>query len=208
MAGDWIKVESATADKPEVLRLARALKISRVTAFGAVVIFWSWLDRNASDGVVDGVVGDDVDALVGIPGFAAALQGVGWLALDAKIMRLTVPNYGRLNGQSAKNRALKNARQARWRGGIADPVPAAAKPKTPRVNGNKVSFDFDKGEFIGLGELQILAWQDAYPALIIDPEIARAAAWLKANPANLKKNYERFLVNWFSKAQDRAPRIT
>ncbi len=129
MAGDWIKVETATAEKPEVLRLARALNIPRVTAFGAVILFWSWLDRNSSNGRVDGVVDGDVDALVGVPGFCNAMREVGWM--DRNGEALTVPHFDRLNGQSAKNRALKNGRQARWREGKGNP---SGKPKKPPVS--------------------------------------------------------------------------
>lgn len=129
MAGDWIKVESATPDKPEVLRLCRALGISRAAAFGAVVIFWAWLDKHSSDGQVDGVVEADVDALVAIDGFAGAMQSVGWLAIDRKTPKITVPHFDRLNGQSAKNRALKNDRQSRWREGKAEPKLAMSAPE-------------------------------------------------------------------------------
>jgi len=36
--------------------------------------------------------------------------------------------------------------------------------------------------------------------------LASAAAWLVANPKNVKSNYARFLTSWFKRAQDRAPR--
>ena len=74
---------------------------------------------------------------------------------------------------------------------------AEAKPK--------LSFDDVKGEFLNLnGELG--RWRAAYPAIHIETEIAKAAVWLMANPKNRKSNYARFLANWLSRAQDRAPR--
>lgn len=51
------------------------------------------------------------------------------------------------------------------------------------------------------------AWERAYPALSLDTELARAAAWILTNPQNRKKNYARFLTNWLSRSQDRAPRV-
>lgn len=128
MSGSWIKVEFATAEKPEILRLARLLKVSRTEAFGAAVMFWIWLDKNTSDGTVDGVVDDDVDALVGVPGFCVAMRQVGWAELYSE--SLSVPHFHRLNGESAKNRAMKSERQARWRAGKAEPEPAPRKPAT------------------------------------------------------------------------------
>lgn len=71
-----------------------------------------------------------------------------------------------------------------------------------------IRFDDSTASFVGITEEQELRWQDAYPAVPIPPAIAQAAAWLKANPANRKKNCERFLVNWFSRAQEKAPRVS
>lgn len=78
-----------------------------------------------------------------------------------------------------------------------------------RKNGSqhhKIQFDFESAKFNGIVDNDFERWQDAYPAIAVPLEVDRAAAWLKANPANKKSNYERFLVNWFTKAQDRAGR--
>ena len=48
-------------------------------------------------------------------------------------------------------------------------------------------------------------WQEAYPALNIDGEIKKMAAWVQANPKNKKSHWERFMVSWLSRAQDKAP---
>lgn len=45
-----------------------------------------------------------------------------------------------------------------------------------------------------------------FPAVDILCEIRKAKNWCIANPANKKTNISRFLFNWFSKAQDKAPR--
>jgi hypothetical protein len=79
--------------------------------------------------------------------------------------------------------------------------------KKPTTTTERIEFDFTNGNFQGITEDQELAWQEAYPAIPIPPAIAQAAAWLKANPSNKKSNYARFLVNWFSRAQDRAGRV-
>ena len=39
-------------------------------------------------------------------------------------------------------------------------------------------------------------------------EIARAEAWLIANPANAKRDGDRYLNLWLSRAQERAPRVS
>jgi len=85
-------------------------------------------------------------------------------------------------------------------------APDAAR-RALKQNGHRIDFDFNAGRFAGISDEDELRWQDAYPAVPIPPEIERAGAWLRANPANRKKNYERFLVNWFSRAQDKAARV-
>lgn len=115
MAGEWIKVEVATADKPEVLKIARILGIEQDAAFGKLTRLWAWFDSNSVDGSVDGAVDTDVDNICRQKGFAAACITVGWLAFDESLERLTLPNFERHNGETAKQRALKNRRQAKWR---------------------------------------------------------------------------------------------
>lgn len=80
-------------------------------------------------------------------------------------------------------------------------------PDAARRGLEKIGFDFHKGVFTNLPEEQELAWQDAYPAVPVPPAIARAAAWLVANPNNRKSNYQRFLVNWLAREQDKAARV-
>jgi len=124
MAGDWIKIEKSTPDKPEILRIARLSHISKDEAFGKVMRFWMWLDANSVDGVVDGVVGRDVDMLVDCDGFAASLVSVNWLEIDEENEKVIIPNFERHNGQTAKERGLKNKRQANWRKKTVDAAPS------------------------------------------------------------------------------------
>lgn len=116
----WIKVENATPNKPEVLRLARLLGVSRDDAFGKAMRFWIWLDGVTVDGVVDGVTSHDVDAVVGCDGLASALCQAGWLTVSEDGQSIVVPNFERHNGESAKARGLKTKRQAKWRAGAVD----------------------------------------------------------------------------------------
>lgn len=129
MAGEWIKVEASTADKPEVSRIARLLKIPHDAVFGKLVRLWAWIDTNSVDGVVDGVVDADIDRLCHCDGFAAAVAAVGWLVIDADAERMTLPNFDRHNGETAKQRAMKNRRQAKWRAGVDEVVDVAASTK-------------------------------------------------------------------------------
>tara|TARA_S200002703_G_scaffold98191_1_gene84879 strand:+ start:2577 stop:3227 length:651 start_codon:yes stop_codon:yes gene_type:complete len=120
MAGDWIKVECVTPNKPEVSKVSRLLKITKDDAFGKMMRFWMWIDSNSVDGHVDGVVSHDIDDLVACVGFSTALVEVNWLKINDEKERITIPNFDRHNGKTAKNRALKNKRQSKWRSQSVD----------------------------------------------------------------------------------------
>ena len=72
------------------------------------------------------------------------------------------------------------------------------------VKHDKIEFDGSSFQNIN-GQLKV--WKDAYPAIDVEAELKKAAAWLMANPKNKKSQYARFLNNWFSRAQDKAPRL-
>jgi uncharacterized phage protein (TIGR02220 family) len=128
VAVGWIKVETCTPGKAEIIRLARLLSMKHDEALGVVVRFWVWADSNTVDGVVDGVASTDVDGVLSCPGLCRGLEAVGWLVIDKEKERITIPKFTRHNGESAKKRALSNERQARWRAGNVDALVDAAPP--------------------------------------------------------------------------------
>ena len=77
------------------------------------------------------------------------------------------------------------------------------KPKR-KASFLKISFNFEKQSWINLNGTHKSIWIEAYPALSIDAELNKMKAWLLANPKNRKSNYERFINNWLSRAQDGA----
>lgn len=114
MAGDWIKVEHATIDKPEILRTAELLGISRDAALGLYFRFWVWLDKNLSGFCPDfvrHVSEKSLDDVLQCPGFSACLEAVGWAKFDHDGVVLQVSNADRHNGNTAKNRALDTKRK-------------------------------------------------------------------------------------------------
>lgn len=50
MAGDWIKFETTTPDKPEVDRIATVLDVDPDAVVGKLIRFWIWADQQALDG--------------------------------------------------------------------------------------------------------------------------------------------------------------
>lgn len=93
------------------------LKIHPLEATGGVVAFWGWADSevhiDGTQGRLDGITMDTVDAIVGKPGLAAAMKEVGWLEEDKS--GLIIPNADRYMGRAAKERAIAAERQRRCR---------------------------------------------------------------------------------------------
>ncbi len=104
MAADWIKMASDIHEKPEVVKLATALEMDSFAVVGRLHRIWTWFDLHTLDGIAKGIDATFLDRLVTHEGFAAGMSAVGWL--EARNGSLTVPNFDRHNGKSAKDRAL------------------------------------------------------------------------------------------------------
>lgn len=112
MAGDWLKIEKDTPEKPEILIIAVKLGISWGETFYLCFKLWRWADSHCTDGTVD-VDFDVIDAVVGFSGFSQALLDVGWLLPRSGSVQL--PNFARHMGQAAKSRLLAAERKREQR---------------------------------------------------------------------------------------------
>lgn len=83
----------------------------------------------------------------------------------------------------------------------------ARDAKRPRTRNNRIGYDWQTHKFTGIGDEELMAWQEAHPAISVPDQLERAGLWLKANPTKRKSNYERFILNWLSRAQDRGAPI-
>ncbi len=113
MRRPWIKVETATPDKPEICAIATALRMDADAVLGKLVRLWSWVEVNRVKPNDLGVTKEFLDKLVGRKGFSTALVACGWLTEgDGK---LGLKNLDRHNGGLAKVRALTALRVAMHR---------------------------------------------------------------------------------------------
>jgi len=117
MAGDWIKMTTCLARKPEVIGLSVRLKLDEFSIVGRLHALWSWADEQSLDGVNLNVTESFIDRLTNCPGFSVALRKVG--GLQGRDGALTLPNFDRHNGQTAKTRALAKDRMATIRSNVA-----------------------------------------------------------------------------------------
>ena len=72
----------------------------------------------------------------------------------------------------------------------------------------KINFDYEIGKFKNITDAHRTQWSQSYPAVDVLSELQRMESWAAANPKNRKSNWQRFIVNWLVKAQDRAKPIT
>lgn len=114
MAGEWLKFECATPDKPEVFAITSKLGWDDPDlTVGKLFRVWRWFDQQTIDGNAAGVTPALLDRVVGVSGFANAMASVGWLMISE--FGLALPNFERHTGVSAKARALTAKRVANHR---------------------------------------------------------------------------------------------
>ena len=114
MAGDWLKVEKATIDKPEIRLVARLCDVSRDAAFAAWFRLWCWFDTETEDGHFPALTPEDCDDIGRLRGLGRACAEAGWIEFAADGGAI-IRNWDRHNGVSAKKRALANRRKVQWR---------------------------------------------------------------------------------------------
>jgi hypothetical protein len=223
MAGEWIKMRVDLASDPAVIRIRRATGIDADAVVGKLHRLWAWADTHTEDGTASGLDAEWVDELVGVKGFAVAMQSAGWLEVDADKVRFA--NFGRHNGRPAKTRALGKTRVERFRNAAtvtgalpeeekkkrreeeevkkpAAPV-ATSEPAACSRPTSAVSWSADAG-WEGITPEDRAEWAAAYPGAVLDQELAKSHAWLKANPAKAgRRNWRAFLVRWLGRCQDR-----
>lgn len=113
MSQEWMKFEKATIEKPEVFRMAISLGIDRDSVIGKLLRVWSYFDTQTTDGILKESSKEFLDGIIGTPGFSAAMIAVRWLV--EKRGSLSLPNFDRHNGHTAKNRAMSSLRMNRMR---------------------------------------------------------------------------------------------
>jgi len=111
MAGDWMKVEKVTPDKPEIEAIADLLDIDPDAVFGKCFRIWSWFDDHTLNGNAPTVTKALLDRKSRVTGFGDAMEKVGWLIYSDE--GLSLPNFDRHCGESSKQRALTAKRVAK-----------------------------------------------------------------------------------------------
>ena len=113
MAGDWIKIETVTPDKPEVFTMADTLGIDPDAVVGKLIRVWVWADQQTRDGNAPSVTFALLNRISGVAGFADAMIAVGWLRKTDSGFEFH--DFTRHNGETAKTRAMTAKRVQKHR---------------------------------------------------------------------------------------------
>jgi hypothetical protein len=132
MAGEWLKLESATPEKPEVLALTVKMGWDDPDlTVGKLFRVWRWFDQQTVDGNAAGVTCALLDRIASATGFAQSMIEVGWLVESNN--SLSLPNFDKHNGATAKSRAQTAKRVANLRKGEQDQNKSNAPTVTPAL---------------------------------------------------------------------------
>jgi len=136
MAGDWIKFELATMDKPEVCQISDLADIDQDAVVGKLMRVWAWFDQQTEKGNAPSVSKKLLDRSVGVIGFCDHMKAVGWMAESDGVISL--PHFDRHNGKTGKNRALtaKRVSNHKSKGNASSVTSALPKEEKRREDQN------------------------------------------------------------------------
>lgn len=171
------------------------------------LLAWSW---------VDGAIPDRNRDLVSIAG--AKASDVRDVLADRWTLSADGWRNGRLEVERAwamgRTSAARNAASMRWQSeSNADALPTqcdsdaiqsqsqSKKRNTPRRASAPEGALSWSGEWVGLTDEDLRAWNIAYPAVSVSGELERMSAWLTANSSRKKRDYRRFVVGWLGRSQ-------
>lgn len=228
MAGDWIKMRCNLWDDPRVGALVDTTNSHEAPVIGALYWLWSTADQHTEDGCMPGLTTRQIDRKTGIPGFADALIGIGWLREDPQ--GVVIAKFTEHNGQSAKRRCADAQRKANGRNVSACDADEMRTPdrqnalqggareeksREEKKTGAKAPAPCDESPIVlsvGLigdavhqvRQAKVDFWASLYTAVDVIGELRKMVGWLDANPTRRKtaSGVEKFITGWLGRAQD------
>ena len=228
MAGEWIPVDCNLGTKPEVLEVAAATHEPIEVVVGRMVRLWSWAWHVTADGTIRVPLAMLGMVAGGDEAYWQAVERAGWLVVNGDT--ITIPGWEERFGNAAKRRLLdaraKSVRRLsascphdeRTDCGLeerrgeekreeeiqpAAPVPTSKPPAARTPAKPSLSWSADAG-WEGITDTDRSEWAAAFPGAVLAQELAKATAWLKANPSKAgKRNWRAFVVRWLSRCQDK-----
>jgi hypothetical protein len=227
MAGEWIPIDCNLGTKPEVLELVDVTGVPVEAVVYRLIQLWSWAALNTADGTIRATPSRLGAVAGGDEAFWLAVERVGWLSFVNGTV--TIAGWDRRFSKTAKSRAIDACRKAgersvrnlsesvRTKIGLeerrgeekredipAAPVATSDPPAASRSRPQSaISWSADAG-WEGITPGDRAEWSVAFPGAVLEQELAKAAAWLRANPQRAgRRNWRRFLVGWLQRCQDK-----
>ena len=113
MAGDWIKMRGNLWDDPRIAKLCHLTGQTEAAIVGALYWLWATADQHTENGIMPGLMLQQIDRKTGVQGFGQALCDIRWLADHPEGVRIL--NFEEHNGASAKRRSADAQRKANVR---------------------------------------------------------------------------------------------
>jgi hypothetical protein len=139
VAGEWLKFECSLPEKAETLAITAAMGWDDPDlTVGKLMRLFRWFDQQTLDGNAAGVTPALLDRVIGVSGFVHAVAEAGWIVISDT--GISLRNFDRHNGETAKSRALTAKRVANHRfkasgngeGNAASVTPALAREEKRR----------------------------------------------------------------------------
>ena len=231
MAGEWIPLDCNLGTKPEVLELVDETGLPVEAVCWRLIQLWSWAALNSSDGTIRATPRRVAAVAGGDEEFWLAVERVGWVTfLNGTIV---IEGWEKRFSGTAKARAMHARRQDSYRGRSRDAAPSqgcdappspeerigeerteeeiqpaapvpTSKPQAAASRAKSaVSWSAADG-WAGITDTDRSEWAAAFPGAVLAQELAKATAWLKANPQRAgRRNWRRFIVGWLQRCQDK-----
>lgn len=74
-----------------------SLRVTRYVTVASLLRFWGYANEHARDEFIATLRVTDIDDIVQVPGFGAALEAVGWVAYDVERKGVALPNFNEFN---------------------------------------------------------------------------------------------------------------
>lgn len=115
MAGEWIPVDIAIGQKPEILELCEIADVGVEVAVYRVFSLWAWFSLNSADGAARATPSRLARVCGGDAEFWKAVESVGWLEFDDGEGTASIPGWEDRFSAGAKARASHAKNQRKYR---------------------------------------------------------------------------------------------
>jgi hypothetical protein len=233
VAGEWIPLDCNLGTKPEVLELVDETGLPVEAVCWRLIQLWSWAALNSSDGTIRATPRRVAAVAGGDEAFWLAVERVGWVTFlngtmtiagwDKKFSRAAKARLEDARRKATNREENRNVRSLSEncpeKTGLhtgqdiqdiqdkkdipAAPVPTSKPQAAASRAKSAVSWSADDG-WAGITDTDRSEWAAAFPGAVLAQELAKATAWLKANPQRAgRRNWRRFIVGWLQRCQDK-----